>query len=108
MWNYATVVVPGTWYNITSLVLGAGTWAVTALLLDTNTGGAITAAISGVSGSGVDLSPAQIGGGTGASTGRPYIIAVVVTVSANTTIYLNAKSTTADYTLGYMVAVQTG
>jgi len=88
-----TLSVAGTYYTLNSIALGAGTWAVSGIVVNGyGAACAITVALATASGNhGTSVAPVQISGGQVAPWVGVY--GVVVKLSSPATLYLNASPT---------------
>jgi hypothetical protein len=94
----------GTPYQLASLSLAAGTWAVTGEL---ETTGVSTPYLSGTAAAATNLAPVTTGGGSGLATAPQKTVSMVVTVPVTTTVYLNASSAAAaDTGYGSLTAIR--
>ena len=89
----------GTYYQLNSISLTAGTWAVLGEMTTGGTTGTITPALSGTTASGTNVVPVQTIAG-GSSQGNTMYIGAVIKVASTTTIYLNGTASISSQT-GY-------
>jgi hypothetical protein len=96
----------GTYYQLNSIFLTAGTWAVLGEMTDGAVTGTITPALSATTASGTNIAPVKtIAGGT--SQGNTMYIGAVIKVASTTTIYLNGTANTNGQTgYGTIFAIQ--
>lgn len=96
----------GTYYNLNSISLTAGTWAVFGEMTTGGTTGTITPALSGTTASGTNLAPVQTKAG-GTASGNTEYIGAVIKVASTTTVYLNGTASIASSTgYGTIFAIQ--
>ena len=96
----------GTYYNLNSISLTAGTWAVFGEMTTGGTTGTITPALSGTTASGTNLAPVQTKAG-GTAQGNTEYIGAVIKVASTTTVYLNGTASIAGSTgYGTIFAIQ--
>jgi hypothetical protein len=101
-----SMTTAGTYYQLNSIFLTAGTWAVLGEMTDGAVTGTITPALSATTASGTNIAPVKtIAGGT--SQGNTMYIGAVIKVASTTTIYLNGTANTNGQTgYGTIFAIQ--